>query len=270
MIHQAAKIIKNSTAILIGAGAGIGVDSGLPDFRSKNGFWNQYPIYEKLGLKFIDLANPSLFINDPRLAWGFYYHRQIIYKKTKPHIGFDILKKWSNKINHNLFVYTSNVDEQFQKAGFNHDQVIEIHGNINRLQCSKNCGYEKFYIPETFTLNKNTMRIDGQLPFCLKCGTIARPNILMFHDYSFYRNYFISQYHKYSQWLKSLNQSKLAIIEIGAGLSIPSVRNECERLAKLYKTTIIRINTNECINSDICLNMKSIVALSELNKLLET
>lgn len=269
MIHQAAKIIKNSTAILIGAGAGIGVDSGLPDFRGPKGFWREYPYYEKLGLRFVDLANPSLFINDPKLAWGFYYHRKVIYNRTQPHLGFDILKKWSSKINNNLFIYTSNVDQQFQKAGFSDDQIIEIHGNINRLQCSKNCGHEKFYIPNYFRLDEQTMRIEGDLPFCLKCGTIARPNILMFYDYSFYRNYLISQYTRYFKWLKSLHEHRLSILEIGAGLTIPSVRNECENIAKIYEIPIIRINLDECINNCVCLKMKSIEALSKLNKLLE-
>lgn len=241
----------------------------MPDFRSKNGFWNQYPLYEKLGLKFSDLANSSLFINDPRLAWGFYYHRKKIYNNTKPHIGFDILKKWSDRINHNIFIYTSNVDEQFQKAGFNDSNIIEIHGNINRLQCSNNCGHEKFYIPEVFELNENTMRIDGHLPFCLNCGTIARPNILMFHDGFFHRNCFISQYNRYSRWLKTLHKENLTILEIGAGSSIPSVRNECESLAKTYNTKLIRINTNECINGDhICIKMRSIEALVKLDQII--
>ena len=52
-------------AILIGAGAGMGVDSGLPDFRGGSGFWKAYPPYAKLGLDFVSLANPRWFVSDP-------------------------------------------------------------------------------------------------------------------------------------------------------------------------------------------------------------
>ena len=71
-IHEAAGIIAGAGALLISAGAGMGVDSGLPDFRGSQGFWNAYPPYKKLGLDFYDLANPDWFARDPELAWGFY------------------------------------------------------------------------------------------------------------------------------------------------------------------------------------------------------
>ncbi|MCK5220819.1 MAG: NAD-dependent protein deacetylase, partial [Candidatus Aminicenantes bacterium] len=47
-IREAAALIRDADAILIGAGAGMGVDSGLPDFRGNEGFWNAYPPYKKL------------------------------------------------------------------------------------------------------------------------------------------------------------------------------------------------------------------------------
>jgi len=57
------------------AGAGMGVDSGLPDFRGDQGFWRAYPPYAKVGLSFADLANPRWFDEAPSLAWGFCGHR---------------------------------------------------------------------------------------------------------------------------------------------------------------------------------------------------
>src|SRR5262245_65520914 len=74
--------------MLIGAGAGMGVDSGLPDFRGDQGFWKAYPPYAERGLRFVDLANPDWFENDPAMAWGFYGHRFNLYHKTAPHAGF--------------------------------------------------------------------------------------------------------------------------------------------------------------------------------------
>jgi NAD-dependent SIR2 family protein deacetylase len=71
-IEQAAQAVASADALLIGAGAGMGVDSGLPDFRGDQGFWRAYPPYQKLGLRFTSLANPRWFASDPALAWGFY------------------------------------------------------------------------------------------------------------------------------------------------------------------------------------------------------
>jgi len=60
-IRKAAKAIKEAKYLLITAGAGMGVDSGLPDFRGDEGFWKAYPIAKKLGLNFQALANPRWF-----------------------------------------------------------------------------------------------------------------------------------------------------------------------------------------------------------------
>ena len=86
--------LKSSECLLVAAGAGIGVDSGLPDFRGHKGFWNAYPPLAKLGIRFEEMANPQWFHDDPNLAWGFYGHRLNKYRKTAPHAGFSILKKW--------------------------------------------------------------------------------------------------------------------------------------------------------------------------------
>src|SRR5438132_2332231 len=64
-IQQAARAVASADALLIAAGAGMGVDSGLPDFRGDQGFWKAYPPYQTLGLRFTALANPHWFATDP-------------------------------------------------------------------------------------------------------------------------------------------------------------------------------------------------------------
>nr|VFK03587.1 MAG: Sir2 family protein [Candidatus Kentron sp. H]VFK03900.1 MAG: Sir2 family protein [Candidatus Kentron sp. H]VFK06621.1 MAG: Sir2 family protein [Candidatus Kentron sp. H] len=91
-ILHAAKQISRAEAILIGAGAGMGVDSGLPDFRGNEGFWRAYPPLKRLGLSFVSMANPLWLETDPALAWGFYGHRLHLYRDTVPHAGFQILR----------------------------------------------------------------------------------------------------------------------------------------------------------------------------------
>ena len=125
--------------MIITAGAGMGVDSGLPDFRGPQGFWGAYPALGRAGIKFESIASPDYFRSDPVLAWGFYGHRLNLYRKTEPHDGFRVLRAIADKLPHNAFVFTSNVDGQFQKSGFAESQVVECHGSIHHLQCLDGC-----------------------------------------------------------------------------------------------------------------------------------
>lgn len=68
-------IISQSDYLIITSGAGMGVDSGLPDFRGKNGFWKAYPKLKDLNLSFVDVSNPISFLKDPKFGWAFYGHR---------------------------------------------------------------------------------------------------------------------------------------------------------------------------------------------------
>ena len=132
-IASAAAAIRRAEAVYITAGAGMGVDSGLPDFRGRKGLWREYPPLQQRDLDFSDMANPDWFIDDITFAWGFYGHRLNLYQRTVPHEGFRILRRWAEARPRGCFVFTSNVDGQFQKAGFG-DAVLECHGSIHHLQ----------------------------------------------------------------------------------------------------------------------------------------
>ena len=117
-LEQAADLISQADALIITAGAGMGVDSGLPDFRSKDGFWKAYPALGWDNIDFVSIACPEAFRTQPRRAWGFYGHRLNLYRATQPHAGFQILKRWGYNMPLGCAVFTSNIDGQFQKAGF--------------------------------------------------------------------------------------------------------------------------------------------------------
>lgn len=126
--------LDKAEVIIITAGAGMGVDSGLPDFRGKEGFWRAYPHLQKLDIDFERMANPTNFYTNAQLAWAFYGHRFKLYKDTKPHKGYEILLKLA-KSKQDYYVVTTNVDGHFKKAGFDENKIYEFHGNINYLQC---------------------------------------------------------------------------------------------------------------------------------------
>lgn len=241
---NSAKIIKEADALVITAGAGIGVDSGLPDFRGDRGFWKAYPMYEKLGLSFVDAANPVHFENDPSFGWGFYGHRLELYRNTAPHKGFDIIVKWIKNMNKDYFVVTSNVDGQFQKAGFEESKIYEIHRSIHHLQCTTPCSDNIWENHQAVEIDYNSMRAFN-IPASKFCKMVARPNILMFGDYPWLPDRSHRQSGRYDLFLQEHKKDKLVVIEMGAGTAIPSIRYAGERLTRTHNAKMIRINPRE-------------------------
>jgi NAD-dependent SIR2 family protein deacetylase len=245
-IREAAALIGTADALLVAAGAGMGMDSGLPDFRGADGFWNAYPPYRELGLNFTDLASPEWFARDPELAWGFYGHRLELYRRTVPHRGFALLRGWAAAKPGGYFVFTSNVDGQFQKAGFAEERIHECHGSIHHLQCASGCPGPVWPAGDTtVAVEARTMRARPPLPDCPFCGRLARPNVLMFGDWNWQSARSQVQARRLRDWLDAIEGKKLAIIECGAGTAVPSVRRMSERLLSRPGTRLVRINTTE-------------------------
>jgi NAD-dependent SIR2 family protein deacetylase len=265
LIRQAADAIRSADALLIGAGAGMGVDSDLPDFRGPEGFWKAYPAFR--GRQFHEMSTPHWFRTDPALAWGFFGHRLNLYRAAVPHDGFHILRKWMASAPRGGFVFTSNVDGQFRKAGFAEDSLLECHGSIHYLQCTAECG-APIFPTDGFAVDVDdaTIRARSELPHCLCCGSLARPNVLMFNDWDWDSARTMEQSSRYARWLQSIQGKRVVAIEIGAGLAIPTVRHECERRAEL----LLRINPRECAVSGngIGLPLGAREALVEIDRLL--
>jgi NAD-dependent SIR2 family protein deacetylase len=247
-VIQAAELIAGADAILIAAGAGMGVDSGLPDFRGNDGFWKAYPALARAQLDFMDVASPKTFASDPALAWGFYGHRLALYRSTLPHGGFGILRKWADRAHLGARIFTSNVDGQFQKAGFAPEQMHEYHGSIHHLQCMAPCKSGVWragaFIP---LLDEENCRLLNEPPTCHVCGGMARPNILMFGDSGWLSGREELQRRLEVSWFEQIATSRanVVVVELGAGTAIPSVRNFSHTVSREYGARIIRINPRE-------------------------
>lgn len=247
-VGLAAEAIDAAAAVLVTAGAGMGADSGLPDFRGTQGFWRAYPVIAKLGLPFEEMANPAWFSQDPALAWAFYGHRLNLYRSTTPHAGFSQLLKIGRSKPRGYFVFTSNVDGQFQKAGFAPERIVECHGSIHHFQCAASCTNEIWdACNEIVTVEESSFRALEPLPGCRNCPALARPNILMFNDGSWLGGRSEAQQERFSEWLGELARcsANLAVIELGAGSAIPTVRHTSERVLQGVGGTLIRINPRE-------------------------
>jgi NAD-dependent SIR2 family protein deacetylase len=239
-LARAADWLRKADGLIVAAGAGMGIDSGLPDFRGPAGFWKVYPALGRAGIHFEAIANPAAFERDPRLAWGFYGHRLDLYRRTTPHAGFHQLLALAAGMAHGAFVFTSNVDGQFQKAGFAAGRLCEIHGSIHHLQCIAGCSDAIWpadgFIPE---VDVAACRLIGELPRCPRCGALARPNVLMFGDWGWIGRRSEAQHARLAGWLEQVERPMC--IEIGAGTTIPSVR----RFSESHGGPLVRINPDE-------------------------
>jgi len=247
-IDTATDALRSCHVLLITAGAGMGVDSGLPDFRGDQGFWKAYPPIAKLGISFVDMANPYWFEKDPALAWAFYGHRLNLYRKTVPHKGFGLLLKICEQLEIDYFVFTSNVDGQFQKAGFNADKVVECHGSINHFQCKRPCS-RQIWSAEDIRVDVDEMLFIARdpLPRCPYCGSLARPNILMFGDWNWVADRTDVQQQQLNSWLADIidDKKQLVIIELGAGEAVATVRYTSENISGRLQARLIRINPRD-------------------------
>ncbi len=264
-IRRAAELVLEADALLVGAGAGMGVDSGLPDFRGDTGFWKAYPPFR--GRSFASISTPRWFHVDPALAWGFFGHRLALYRHTRPHAGFEILRRWGGSRPFGAFVFTSNVDGQFQRAGFAEERVLECHGSIHHLQCARDCGAPVWPADDvSVDVDEATIRARSEPPTCPRCGRIARPNILMFGDGDWLPARFEVQRRAYAAWLARAAGRRIVAVELGAGLAIPTVRMECERRSH----ALVRINPRdpETHGAGISIPLGALDALHAIDALL--
>lgn len=271
LVHHAAELIAQADALVIAAGAGMGVDSGMPDFRGDGGFWQAYPALGKAGMRFVDVANPQAFRRSPAMAWGFYGHRLHMYRHTVPHAGFALLKQWGHGMLHGCAVFTSNVDGQFQRAGFAPELVYECHGSIHHLQCLQPCS-SQIWPCDGFEPDVDTAAclLRNPAPLCPLCGGMARPNILMFGDGDWLDERSRRQAHALQEWLGKAMRP--VVIEIGAGTAVPSARHFSHQVIAQHGGRLVRLNPSEAAvpsGMDVGLAMGALAGLRAINEVLQ-
>jgi NAD-dependent SIR2 family protein deacetylase len=269
-LEHAAALVAQADLLIVAAGAGMGVDSGLPDFRGNQGFWKAYPALAKARMEFTSVASPSTFHDDPALAWGFYGHRLNLYRATVPHAGFGLLKKWSERMAHGYVVFTSNVDGHFQAAGFDPQRIYECHGSIHHLQCLEPCG-EQIWPVDGYTpqVDNEACKLLNEPPTCPHCGGLARPNILMFGDWGWNGQRAAAQEARLQRLLSKAERP--LVVELGAGTAIPSVRHFGQSVISHHNGRMIRINPREpqvATPSDVGLAEAALAGLRAIDALL--
>lgn len=166
-IKQLLEYVKESNNIVFFGGAGVSTESGIPDFRSKDGLYNQHDVqFDKYNPEYL-LSRECLY-NNPKVFYEF-YRQKMDTRNIEPNITHKVLAKLeeSGKLK---AIVTQNIDGLHQKAGSKN--VCEIHGTTQRNYCSK-CGME--YHPDfLFTTNEI-------IPKC-ECGGLIRPDVTLYGE----------------------------------------------------------------------------------------
>jgi len=230
-VKEARDCLQGCDGVLVIAGAGMSVDSGIFTYRGDDGIWNKTIEIGDKSYRYDEISSLEMWKKYPELAWGFKANFYDLMASKDPHDGYYKLLQFLTRIkNNNYFICTSNIDSYFERAGFDKDRIYEVHGSMKVLQCmDKKCSIRNGVIEVREGLlpryDKETF-IATRLPQCPNCKEILRPNVSMFGDYDFYGKPYEYSRKKMEQWIQQIEKKnqKLAILEIGCGLNPHSLR----------------------------------------------
>lgn len=164
VIEKLQKMIDESDNIVFFGGAGVSTESGLKDFRSKDGLYN---LKSKYGRPYEEMLSHHFFMEDPKTFYEFYKDFMLAeVKPNKAHIFLAALEKKKN-----LTIITQNIDGLHQEAGSKN--VLELHGSIKRNYCMR-C--HKFFSLEEL------LSLKGDVPHCDKCGSLIKPDVVLYEE----------------------------------------------------------------------------------------
>lgn len=164
-ISKLQDMISGSENIVFFGGAGISTESGIPDFRSSNGLFN-----EKLNITFTpeQLVSHSFYIKYPEEFFNF-YKSKLIYPEAKPNAAHLALAKLE-EMGKLKAIVTQNIDGLHQMAGSKN--VFELHGSVHRNYCVKcHAFYDAKFIIEA-----------KGIPTCTKCGGTVKPDVVLYEE----------------------------------------------------------------------------------------
>ena len=161
------EIIEKSKHIAFFGGAGVSTESGIPDFRSKDGLYNQHDVrFDRYQPEY--LLSSSCLYHEPKVFFEF-YRQKMDARHCLPNRAHIKLAQMEEKGKLDG-VITQNIDGLHQKAG--NRKVFELHGSVHRNYCEK-CG--KFYTPEFIR------DYPGPVPKC-ECGGRIKPDVVLYEE----------------------------------------------------------------------------------------
>lgn len=215
--------LDEADAVLIGGGSGLSTSAGLT-YSGKRFEENFSDFISKYGFR--DMYSAGFYPYPTVEEYWAYWSRHIYFNRYDRAAGqpyLDLLKILNKK---DYFIITTNVDHQFQIAGFDKDRLFYTQGDYGLWQCSKPC-HQKTYDNETIVhrmvSEQKDMKIPSELvPYCPLCGRRMSMNLRI--DNSFVEDEgWHSAAKRYSQYVRSHQHSHMLFLELGVGSNTPAI-----------------------------------------------
>jgi len=157
-----ARALRRAVRVAVLTGAGISAESGVPTFRdAQTGLWAKFDPRE--------LATPTAFARNPKLVWDWYASRRAALAHIVPNAGHRALARMDDLVP-DFLLATQNVDGLHARAGSR--RLVELHGNIARVKCSREHRVVAAWAPPD----------DDLPPHCPHCGAYLRPDVVWFEE----------------------------------------------------------------------------------------
>lgn len=251
-IENAVKLIKEADAVIIGAGAGASTAAGM-DYGGKRFRENFHEFIMKYGGQYMTDMYSAGFYPFPteEARWGYWSKHALLNRFDPPALSlykelYDIVKEKE------YFVLTTNVDHQFQKAGFAEDRIFAAQGDYGEIQCQRGC-HPKVYEAEELFREMDKARKDCLIPSelvpkCPACGGAMTMHLRC-------DGYFVEDetWHeaadRYAQFLEQNKEKKVVLVELGVGFNTPIIiRFPFEKLVRERANySLIRLNKDEAV-----------------------
>lgn len=248
--------LQDADTILIGAGSGLSASAGLT--YSGERFLRYFSdFHEKYGIT--DLYSGGFYpFPSPEEYWAW-WSRHIYYNRYdvmpgKPYT--DLLELVRSK---NHFVLTTNVDHQFQLAGFDQARLFYTQGDYGLWQCSGPCHqvtYDNEAAVRRMVAEQADMRIPSDLiPYCPRCGKPMTMNLRC--DDTFVQDAgWYAAAHRYEDFLRRYGDGRILFLELGVGGNTPGI----------IKVPFLRMTAQNPRATYACVNLGEAVTVSGLEK----
>ena len=251
-VENAARLIKEADAVIIGAGAGASTAAGI-EYGGKRFRENFHEFIMKYGRQYMTDMYAAGFYPFPseEARWGYWSKHALLNRFDPPALPiykelYDIVKEKE------YFVLTTNVDHQFYKAGFAPDRIFATQGDYGEIQCQRGC-HSKVYDGEELFRKMDAARKDclvpsDLVPKCPVCGGKMAMHLRC-------DQYFVEDeaWHeaadRYADFLEGNKAKKVVLLELGVGFNTPIIiRFPFEKLVRDFASySLIRLNKDEAV-----------------------
>ena len=151
--------------VIILSGAGLSAESGISTFRDSGGLWDEYDVSV--------ICNYDSMQKHEELTIEFYDKRRKDLESKEPNHAHKVISQLKQEYGSNIAVITQNVDDLFEKAGMNPDDVIHLHGFLPEVRCQA--------CDEIFNIQYQNQK-EFNAGYCPECSSKLRPNIVFFGE----------------------------------------------------------------------------------------